>query len=417
MHLTIIRHGQSEGNAARLWQGRGNTALTEKGRSQAGALGTRNDLGEFDLVISSTLDRAIETARLAGYEPEPRAAFDEMNLGEWEGSTFEEVAAAFPEDLRAMRAGENVRWGRTGENAEEFNAKVAAGIDIIRAGVDDQARVLIVAHGGTNMAIIRHFLQPKRPPFHLFGPLTNTGVSRLVPRNGVVQLTAYNDAAHLGPVGDWALERLREGASMLDFVRHGVTAANKERRVQGQADWGLHAEGAEQARRLRSWLQRSDNGTGPQRVYTSSLQRAVETARLVYPDQEHVPTDGLMEIAMGEWQGRFWHELVAEFGEEMASMESGRSDIRRGRTGETFEQLQQRVTRTVEEIAASHRGERIALVSHGLALRSYFAGILGFGHDRYRALGGLANTALSRVVVTDDGPLITEFSVQYHLHH
>ena len=417
MHITFIRHGQSEGNVARLWQGKGNTALTELGRSQARALGERVDLGEFDLVVSSTLDRAMHTAEIAGFRPEPRSAFDEMNLGQWEGLTFDEVAESFPDELESMRAGDNIRWGRTGENAEEFNARVSAGIDEIRAQVGDQARVLIVAHGGTNLAIIRHLLGTDRPPFQVFGAITNTGLSRIGPSDRQLQLSTYNDAAHLGSLGDWAADRLAEGATVVDFVRHGVTAANKERRVQGQEDWGLDPEGEDQARRLHRWLSVADNGNGAQRVYTSSLGRAVETARLVYPEHDLVHDDGLQEIAMGEWQGRLWRDLLAEFAEDMLEMEAGDRDVRRGRTGETFAEVQSRVTETVTAIASEHRGQRIALVSHGLALRSYFAGILGLGHDRYRMLGHLANTAFSRVVVTDRGPLISEFSVQYHLHH
>ncbi len=412
MQLTLIRHAQSEGNAARLWQGRGNAPLTARGRSQARALGRRVDLGHFDRVVSSTLDRAVETARLAGFEAEPRESLVEMDLGEWDGLTFDQVSDRFPDELAALRAGEPIRWGGTGETVDEFTARITSDLAAIIEFANPDDRILIVGHGGTNNTILGNYLQTDQHAFRLFGPMTNTGITQLeIDENGRAVVERYNDSGHLGPLSDWTRERLDDGAVALDFVRHGVTDANLEHRVQGQADWGLHVDGEEQARRLAEWIGAVDF------VYTSPSGRAARTAQLAFPNTDIVCDERLMEIAMGEWQGRLWPEVLADFADEIAAMQSGREDVRRGRNGENFEEVQRRMTASVQAIAERHPGSRLGVVSHGLAIRSYIAGILSLDHTSYRSMQRLGNTAVSRVVVTSDGPLISEYNVAYHLNH
>ncbi len=412
MQLTLIRHGQSEGNAGRLWQGAGNTPLTLRGRKQAAALGRRIDLGDFDYVVSSHLDRAIETARLAGFEPEIRPGLSEMNLGEWEGLTFDEVSRRYSDDLAAMRAGENIRWGRTGETFEEFSARVTGEIRKLLANADPDDRILVVAHGGTNNTVLRSFIPGEPRMFQVFGPPANTSITRItLDETGRATIERYNDAAHLGPVDDWVSERTSDGAVVLDLVRHGITDANRDRRVQGSDDWGLAPDGEYQARRLASWI-----GEVKQ-VYTSPLGRATRTAELAFPGARLEPEDGLMEIAMGAWQGELWEEIAAREADVIHQLETGAADLPRGGHGETFADVQARLLRTMDAIAMRHHGERIAAVSHGMALRSYLAGLVGLDHTNYRTLQRLDNTAFSRVVVTDDGPLIAAYNLRFHLDH
>ncbi len=65
-HLTFLRHGQSEGNVRRLFQGQNDYPLTALGRAQAQALAERWQTEEraFDHVIASPLSRAYETAKI-----------------------------------------------------------------------------------------------------------------------------------------------------------------------------------------------------------------------------------------------------------------------------------------------------------------------------------------------------------------
>ena len=64
--VTLLRHGESVGNAESRWQGQADYPLTERGRSQAHALAQRwkRERMKFDYIISSPLSRARETAEI-----------------------------------------------------------------------------------------------------------------------------------------------------------------------------------------------------------------------------------------------------------------------------------------------------------------------------------------------------------------
>ena len=99
IELILLRHGQSEGNLAKIFQGQMDLPLTELGREQARDAGRR--LGDFvpELLLSSPLSRAYETAQLAcpGCEIVTDPGFLEVGLGEMEGLTWPEAEAKFPD--------------------------------------------------------------------------------------------------------------------------------------------------------------------------------------------------------------------------------------------------------------------------------------------------------------------------------
>jgi broad specificity phosphatase PhoE len=96
-HFVFLRHGESIGNAESRWQGQSDYALTERGRAQARALAERwkSEAAQFDLIISSPLVRAKETAEIIasalGVRIELEPILLERNIGEMEGLTMEEV--------------------------------------------------------------------------------------------------------------------------------------------------------------------------------------------------------------------------------------------------------------------------------------------------------------------------------------
>jgi len=96
-NFVFLRHGESIGNAESRWQGQSDYALTERGRAQARALAERwkSEAAQFDLIISSPLVRAKETAEIVastlGAKIELKAILLERDIGEMEGLTMEEV--------------------------------------------------------------------------------------------------------------------------------------------------------------------------------------------------------------------------------------------------------------------------------------------------------------------------------------
>jgi broad specificity phosphatase PhoE len=96
-HLVFLRHGESLGNAQSRWQGQSDYPLTEQGRAQAHALAERwkAENVHFDLVLSSPLVRAKETAQIIAAALQAKIELDpiwmERAIGEMEGLTAEEV--------------------------------------------------------------------------------------------------------------------------------------------------------------------------------------------------------------------------------------------------------------------------------------------------------------------------------------
>lgn len=181
------------------------------------------------------------------------------------------------------------------------------------------------------------------------------------------------------------------GVTQLILVRHGRTGFNAENRLQGQLDVPLSPEGAAQARRVApviSWLR-------PGVIICSPLRRARQTAAEIGEACGVEPLDDprLKEIDVGEWSGLRAEDLVRDDPRYGAGMASG-SDFRRP-GGETGTEVMDRIAGAIEAIAAEHEGERLAVVSHGFALRTGMCRLLGGDYTESRRWGGLSNCSWS----------------------
>jgi alpha-ribazole phosphatase len=149
------------------------------------------------------------------------------------------------------------------------------------------------------------------------------------------------------------------------LVRHGQTDWNKEGRYQGQANTPLNVTGQEQARRIAAKLahRRVDA------IYSSDLDRARCTAEAV-AEQLELPVRldrRLREINHGEWEGMLFTDIVRQYGREIQERETNPLQAR-APGGESVTELAQRVLAAADDIAQSHPGETVVLVSHGLSL-------------------------------------------------
>lgn len=188
---------------------------------------------------------------------------------------------------------------------------------------------------------------------------------------------------------------------LFQLARHGETADNAGRVFQGQAGRGLNRLGRAQAARLAERIRRAP----PAIIVASDLERAVETARVVSEacgvDLELDP--GLREVDVGAWTGRSYEEVSGLYPEEWAAWQSG-LDVRRG-GGETYAELSERIDGAIGGIAArwgegaerERSVRRILVVSHGGAIKSWIARLLGLSAEGLRALGGVANASITAV--------------------
>lgn len=182
-------------------------------------------------------------------------------------------------------------------------------------------------------------------------------------------------------------------ALFLCLARHGETADNARRIFQGQGGSGLNRLGRAQAARLAERIKASP----PAAIVASDLERAAETARAV-SEACGVPVEldpGLREVDVGSWTGKGYDEVATLYPDEWAAWEAG-LDVRRG-GGETYTELAQRMEDAIARIAARHREGRVLLVSHGGAIKSWIARLLGVSPAGLRALAGVTNAALTVV--------------------
>jgi len=151
-------------------------------------------------------------------------------------------------------------------------------------------------------------------------------------------------------------------------IRHGETDWNLDGRWQGHADVPLNEVGRAQAQRLAERL----HASGPRftAIYSSDLKRAWETACTLGAmiDLEPQPLVALREIDVGRWSGMNSAEVRALDGDTYARIQSG-EDVARG-GGERFLDLYNRVVAAIEQLAAEHAGQTLALVTHGGAVRA-----------------------------------------------
>lgn len=152
--IFLARHGESDWNVAKRFQGHSDRPLTERGREQAHALADLVASEEIDAVYTSPLSRARDTAEIvaarAGLEPIALPELREVDTGSWSGLSRADVEARFPEGFSRWRSGGSGWEG--GETYEEMAERVIGALRTIAEDHPD-GRVLIVSHGGPIRAI------------------------------------------------------------------------------------------------------------------------------------------------------------------------------------------------------------------------------------------------------------------------
>jgi probable phosphoglycerate mutase len=201
--VLLVRHGQSQGNAERRFGGHSPTPLSRLGRRQAEATARALAAVGVTAIYSSDLLRAVQTAeplaRATGLEIRRTAALRERSVGLMEGLTFEEAAAAHPEEYAALlrRDFEHVLAG--GESYRQLldraSAELDAAVERHRGGT-----VAVFSHTGTICILALHLVgaldAPHLKPVWLSS--SNCGVTRFsVEQGGLIRLTAANDTRHL----------------------------------------------------------------------------------------------------------------------------------------------------------------------------------------------------------------------------
>jgi probable phosphomutase (TIGR03848 family) len=188
--------------------------------------------------------------------------------------------------------------------------------------------------------------------------------------------------------------------ALLFLVRHGVTAATGAR-LYGRTE-GIHLseEGRGQAERAAERLA----GTGLAALYSSPLERCVETAEAVAAARglEIRELPEVVEVDYGRWTGRPFAGLRRT---RLWRLLHARPSAVRFPDGESLTEVQHRAVEALEDVARRHRKRAVGVVSHGDVIRVALAHFLGMHIDLFHRIE-VAPGSVSAVHVGEGVPRV-----------
>ncbi len=196
----MIRHGETDWNASLRYQGQGGGPLNERGKTQARKVAERLLRAEATALYTSDILRAAETAEIIGQTVRltPNVLLDlrEIDVGQWEGLTPEELYRRFPDHMREFERdpARTVRLG--GESYAQLQVRALRAMEQIQRTHKGDETVVAVSHGGTIRALLCHVIGLDLAHFGRLW-LDNGSITELRHGANGWRLVRLNDAAHM----------------------------------------------------------------------------------------------------------------------------------------------------------------------------------------------------------------------------
>ena len=196
--VILVRHGQTDWNLNRRYQGHSDILLNETGKKQARELGRRLAKLPLKAVYSSDLKRAVQTAEeIASFHASrvlETPVFRELNFGLWEGLTYEQIMSGWPDWLMAMYARPSIGHAPRGESFPLVRRRALAGLaDCIAAHPAEM--IAIVSHGGTLRTILCEALG--KPLDEIWSLRQDSAALNILSCGESLKVEVINDTAHL----------------------------------------------------------------------------------------------------------------------------------------------------------------------------------------------------------------------------
>lgn len=199
----LVRHGETDWNVERRYQGQYDTDLNANGQAQAQAIAPKlAALPEtFAAIYASPLRRTMQTAapiaQALGLSVQPEPALMEINCGALEGLNRDEINAAYPDFLPGWRASVMTQRMPGGESIGDVLARVGPAYEALLRRHPGEGLIL-VAHGGTLLSLMAHIMRWDvdhiwHQPDYRLGNTTLTQV-HVDPISGDGQIIHYNYA-------------------------------------------------------------------------------------------------------------------------------------------------------------------------------------------------------------------------------
>jgi len=162
LKLYLVRHGETEATRQFRYQGKGDSGLTEQGLCQAKRVAAVLRGEAISHVFSSDMRRALETAKVIAQEhglvPIQLPSLREVEFGEWEGLTFQEISHKYPDLVNTWLRDPVSTRPPGGETLLEMSQRVLTCLDRIAESCVE-GTVVVVSHGGPIRAVLSSYLE------------------------------------------------------------------------------------------------------------------------------------------------------------------------------------------------------------------------------------------------------------------
>jgi alpha-ribazole phosphatase/probable phosphoglycerate mutase len=153
--IVLIRHGETDWNNMKKYQGASDIPLNAAGRTQAIRTSVRLESWPLDRIVSSPKERALETSQIIQDNRDTRTEFhihpglSEISYGKWEGMTVSAIQSEYGDMYSAWKEDPSGFTPPDGESFDNALSRVSGALhDILRSGCDDE-NIALVCHGGT----------------------------------------------------------------------------------------------------------------------------------------------------------------------------------------------------------------------------------------------------------------------------
>ncbi len=200
MDLYLVRHGETESNKERRYQGWTESPLSAEGLRQAEKAGFFLAGQQLEGLYCSDLKRAYHTARVigssSGLKPLVTPLLREINFGHWEGLTFDEIEAEWGKEISFWLDDPFSRSAPGGETLAEVCSRMLAFIEQLSGEGHEGKRIAAVSHGGSIRALLYRVLALDPGSFWDIN-IENASVSLIRKEGGSYKVVYYNRTDYL----------------------------------------------------------------------------------------------------------------------------------------------------------------------------------------------------------------------------
>lgn len=198
--LLFVRHGQTDWNVEKKWQGHEDRPLNEMGKMQATALANRLATWPISAIVSSDLQRCAQTAQVVGKAVGLEPIFDpiwrERDLGVFSGMTSAEAKEAYPQAWQDAELKRGMVDPPDGEKTVDLRKRGYAAYEKVVAEYANKM-VMVVSHGGLLHTLIAQLIEIPDDKYGRISQRGNTGLSIIEVKDNIPTLVRLNDTSHL----------------------------------------------------------------------------------------------------------------------------------------------------------------------------------------------------------------------------